>query len=1083
MKCLLTVSGSLVFGEWYAKPQGDVMNASGRGRQWRLYVLLGLCVCVLGCAGVQQRLRADIQEGRFEEAVERGQSWLKANADDPRQSQRTVAVRRLVGQAALAHASRLDTAEAYKSFRAAHRDELFSALRMQALIREAAAAYRDETLVEESVEAHRRFQSLYPDAPEVEDSRAREVALAFRAAGREGELLAKSEFVERYEGWPEARDYISQARRQILESAFADALGNAGTAPLAIFRARYEGWPESAQYLMHARTEELRRAVAEVRSAKSLKRYRALRFRYGGWAQYDEMRVELRAEELTLAEEEAQRGDTVMGWRAFSARYGAWPEASPLIDRARQREQALAWLDARARRSVSALREFLEAYPYSPDAAEAEALAHALSWGRGAGQADELKTRIASVRQTRSGELELYVQVYDEQDHVVGGLTRAHFSLWLGASPLCITSFKGMEEDRPVDVVFTFDTTGSMEDEFEAVKGAAIDFVEQLTMRNRDARLALVTFGDDVRSVLPEAGSLTPSAAMFREWMSRQSVYGGGDDPENPLDALERALSLRFRKGAQVIFVLITDSYAHERDHITHRTAREVVNHLKRCQVSLFAIAPDIDPYHAMVAELGGTLTDIDERFDFEDAVLKISRMTAKQYKLTLTSPGGGALRGSGALRVRAFREHAWIVEGGAGEHAIDALYASPDVGGSLFAQSASGLLRSDDAGQSWEVVSDERFDDLLMGLGERGDLVLIGRGRSSGALMRSDDEGRSWRSCEGLPSSIAGVSASRLNAGHFVAHDGLQVYETLDAGESWLKLASQPGGRIVAVAIDSHQGRVMATTTRGVASLWDAVNERWESRVVVSPEPGVRVDQLQLLTHPDWLSQTFALSPKGGLWRSLDGGLSWVTLQPGRGVKGDFACGAPELMARVAALHFDASSHWLVTTTDLGVFVSPDDGRTWRMINGLQGGDLRVAVDEERGLLAFDKGGNLHSARGVIDREFIASGVYFASGSAHINSRLHSYLDRLADELRDNFGWRVLVAGHTDDVGGDEMNMTLSQARAMAVRDYLVSRGVDGSRVKTRAYGESSPLLPNTSARNRARNRRVEISIIEEVL
>ena len=71
-----------------------------------------------------------------------------------------------------------------------------------------------------------------------------------------------------------------------------------------------------------------------------------------------------------------------------------------------------------------------------------------------------------------------------------------------------------------------------------------------------------------------------------------------------------------------------------------------------------------------------------------------------------------------------------------------------------------------------------------------------------------------------------------------------------------------------------------------------------------------------------------------------------------------------------------------------------------------------------------------------------------------------------------------MVVEGHTDNRGSDRTNQVLSLNRANAVRDYLVSRGVDGDKISAVGLGASRPLVDNKTAENRANNRRVEIVI-----
>jgi OOP family OmpA-OmpF porin len=86
-----------------------------------------------------------------------------------------------------------------------------------------------------------------------------------------------------------------------------------------------------------------------------------------------------------------------------------------------------------------------------------------------------------------------------------------------------------------------------------------------------------------------------------------------------------------------------------------------------------------------------------------------------------------------------------------------------------------------------------------------------------------------------------------------------------------------------------------------------------------------------------------------------------------------------------------------------------------------------------------------------------------------------YKILDEVASVLEDNPKISLEVQGHTDNVGGDAYNMKLSQARADAVRAYLVSKGISPSRLVSKGYGYHQPLVPNTTVSNRELNRRVQ--------
>ncbi|MDE0882462.1 MAG: OmpA family protein, partial [Myxococcota bacterium] len=88
--------------------------------------------------------------------------------------------------------------------------------------------------------------------------------------------------------------------------------------------------------------------------------------------------------------------------------------------------------------------------------------------------------------------------------------------------------------------------------------------------------------------------------------------------------------------------------------------------------------------------------------------------------------------------------------------------------------------------------------------------------------------------------------------------------------------------------------------------------------------------------------------------------------------------------------------------------------------------------------------------------------------------------LDQVADAMITNKIRKVLVEGHTDDVGASSTNMRLSQKRADAVRSYLISKGVSGDVLDAIGFGETRPLVDKKTRAARAGNRRVEFKIVE---
>jgi outer membrane protein OmpA-like peptidoglycan-associated protein len=105
-----------------------------------------------------------------------------------------------------------------------------------------------------------------------------------------------------------------------------------------------------------------------------------------------------------------------------------------------------------------------------------------------------------------------------------------------------------------------------------------------------------------------------------------------------------------------------------------------------------------------------------------------------------------------------------------------------------------------------------------------------------------------------------------------------------------------------------------------------------------------------------------------------------------------------------------------------------------------------------------------------------VLTGVRFDTGSARLDPRSLRALDKVARSLKENPHIRIEIAGHADATGTVAANRRLSQARADAVRGYLVGRGVPPSRLEARGYGSERPIADNGTREGRAENRRVEM-------
>ncbi len=202
---------------------------------------------------------------------------------------------------------------------------------------------------------------------------------------------------------------------------------------------------------------------------------------------------------------------------------------------------------------------------------------------------------------------------------------------------------------RPVDIVVVFDITESMQSFIDAMREVTDAFADRLGKSQRDFRLGLVTFED---YVVREDPIFTRSTREFKSWVGALQATGGGDIPENSLDALSVASRFLFRPEAQGVLILITDAPNHFKGdgsdktytrEVTQKTVDSLLAELKPLNLMTFVVGPS--PLQApdllrIAKETGGRHYNISaERQQFPEVINEIGRSLASLYFVTYTSP------------------------------------------------------------------------------------------------------------------------------------------------------------------------------------------------------------------------------------------------------------------------------------------------------------------------------------------------------------------------------------------------------------------------------------------------------------
>jgi outer membrane protein OmpA-like peptidoglycan-associated protein len=134
------------------------------------------------------------------------------------------------------------------------------------------------------------------------------------------------------------------------------------------------------------------------------------------------------------------------------------------------------------------------------------------------------------------------------------------------------------------------------------------------------------------------------------------------------------------------------------------------------------------------------------------------------------------------------------------------------------------------------------------------------------------------------------------------------------------------------------------------------------------------------------------------------------------------------------------------------------------------------VAIDKEEGAFSYQI-----TLKYEAPKTFDLKGLQFDSGSANIKPASVGRVNNLFTALKEIPTLEIEIVGHTDNVGKPEENQKLSEARANAVKDYLVKKGIAANRITTKGFGDTQPVSSNTTDKGRADNRRIAVNITKE--
>jgi outer membrane protein OmpA-like peptidoglycan-associated protein len=156
--------------------------------------------------------------------------------------------------------------------------------------------------------------------------------------------------------------------------------------------------------------------------------------------------------------------------------------------------------------------------------------------------------------------------------------------------------------------------------------------------------------------------------------------------------------------------------------------------------------------------------------------------------------------------------------------------------------------------------------------------------------------------------------------------------------------------------------------------------------------------------------------------------------------------------------------------------YISARKGNTWLVIENSGSYYYQTIITEQA--MNQEVTADASSLKGELEKtgHVAVYGILFDTGKATLQPASDAPLNQVLEMLQQDDSLKVLIEGHTDNVGAAAANQALSEKRAQAVRDWLIGKGIAADRLSAKGYGASKPVADNNTDDGKAKNRRVEL-------
>lgn len=1130
-------------------------RTAGRAPVW--LILLLLSITLGGCATQSQRMRDLLNEGAIDETIREGEDWLQDKSNDD------LAERdRVEGVLATARMRQLGDRAPLTDYQA-FRDRFFAALtprqRRALMQRTAAASWREEAQPAGTADAIRTFRRQYPKSTLIGEAREAEVALAFAEQDGLDSIDEQRAFREAYAGWPEAPPWMTKSRGREARLAFDLAERGAKVEVWQAWQARYAPWEEAAPLIKDARNHEALIALGEADGDLDALEAFGQAYPFGPWPRRAQKaiarlvlkgavdpiiaggvptgaaldRLEPHLWRPAMPEEAGRHRDAILASARAATRSEPLRLARMLFADFDPglRETELAWAEAAQIDTAIGWADFARRYPQddrAPEAERASWLQHRLDQA----QRGWPRAEIAYRRALPNGELELTVDVKDCDGRRISGLTAEAFEVIDQRQSHRPDAFQGLEEDRPLDLSFVIDLSGSMSDEREAVRRAVTQFAETFRYRGRDARLGLVSFSDTVvQKKRPARGTKS-----LLKWLNSLPANQGGAG-EDSADSLLTASALMSGRGRERVAVLFTDEDLQMNQagmrKLGQSSARICGRLLKavQCMQKCRTARCRLNCYARINRDTRRTVNRCRKRHKPYLCERLINGNNVVQALSSCSQPiaNGSDVAVDLGERLRKARVRPYFV---VPHH--DTVKGRRIQGFDTVAQSAGGQVRSVTHHRARPAAYTHALLDIADQLSKQ--YVLRYKptpGTPAPAVVVGYDH--RWRHHRPPPPSgvhaVLAAGETQPGCPTFVAVSAQTIQ--ISACGPWktfanpadepIRDAAAHGDRVALMtdtalyALDAASGGVTRREpllARHEQMHFDTAGRLWvlgrdaAGRVRLQRDDALFADAAQMDGPATLLPPTDPEVPcllaTGARWCWRD---RWVKAEanapipatPRRVVRVDGLVSAILMLSADGVVHrsvdnglrwrpalADAKAHTLVVQADgaacaagTGIIrCSRDAGLTWASVGqytasgttGLTTLGADVYLSDATGLSRLER---------VVGRDIPASALYFPTDVDQFSPRLRPFLLDIAQTMRDQPTLGLVVEGHADHRGSDEHNDALALRRAQSVAQTIIATGVAPKRLQVVGHGSHRPLRQGNSKAALQQNRRVELIML----